>query len=156
MEQRSLDLWTHKDCSCGPSVHNSKRFKADNFYGQLIMQSDWWIDREGTPHQINKMDPSWCSNIVSFLHSKHGENLRWHWLRYKSTQHSARAPSVIGNISGRDFESRETYPIFSDNGGNLDRAFQEFLDREMEKPFDDFFEALPLIVALRIQGAVNC
>lgn len=117
------------------------------FYTTLLTQTQLWVGIDGIPRHLVDLDTDHLRNLEPFMHRK-GEHLRWKWLEYQCRIHRATGQEVIGVIDGKDILGREVL-LWSDDGGNLDDAFDEYIDFEMDRPFQDWFDDLSLIKRIR-------
>lgn len=111
----------------------------------ILEQGEVWIDRHGIEHRLTEMDRDWLCNLRGFL-LRHGEQLRWAWSSHQTAMHFATGREVIGEVDGMPVHGRAVL-LFSD-GGNLDAAFDEWLDREMDRPLEDWLGDRPLLKAI--------
>jgi hypothetical protein len=114
----------------------------------IVSQDEYWINVRGEVLPLAAMDKDYLGNLVPFLR-RHGEKLRWSWLLEESKRHGAMARPVIGTLDGEDILANYEVPLFSDNGGNLDHAFDQWVDHEMDRPFDEWLEDRPLVKKIR-------
>jgi hypothetical protein len=113
----------------------------------LLEQSEVWVGLDGIERRLEDLDRRHLEHLEPFLR-KHGERLRWSWFVFVVRQHHATGREVLGEVDGRPLLGR-VVPLWSDNGGNLDAAFDEFTDYELDRPLDDWLAARPLTIRIR-------
>lgn len=118
----------------------------------ILDQTDIWQNIHGDVMPLDDMDTGHLKNLEPFL-LKHG-SLRWKWIDYQTAIHFFRGPICIGE--DENGEAVETwghngagFPLFSDGGGNLDSAFDEWMDHELTRPFDEWLADRPLVKRIR-------
>lgn len=114
----------------------------------VLEQSTHWVDVAGVERRLEDLDRRHLANLEPFLR-KHGEALRWRWFVVVGARHYATVPEVIGEVDGKPVYSDRSVSLWSDNGGNLDAAFYEWSDFELDRPLDDWLAARPLVVRIR-------
>lgn len=94
------------------------------FYPIVLVQGQEWIDRDAVVHQLTDMRTGWLECLEPFLLRK-GEKLRWAWMEIVCRTHDG------------------------DHGGNLDEAFSDWLDHEMDRPLAEWLANTELVKKIR-------
>lgn len=105
----------------------------------VLDQDKEWRDATGQVTPLEELDSNHLANLIPFL-QRHGEMLRWHW---------GLAQIRIHHAQGRDAFTGELKFLWSDNGGNLDDAFDSWLSFEQERPLNDWLDNRPLVRRIR-------
>lgn len=114
----------------------------------VLYQDEVWINVKGEVLELASLDESYLRNIIGFL-LRHGEKMRWHWLLREGQIHFAAAREVVGEIDGKPMYSGRMVPLFSDNGGNLDHAYEQWTDHQMDRPLVEWLDDQPLAKKIR-------
>lgn len=112
----------------------------------ILDQDEIWQDKNGFVHTIETMGTRHLTCIEPFLLRK-GEGFRWRWMMWQINLHAVHVPEVLGEIDGKPIFGR-LVPLFSDGGGNLDGAFDDFLDFQMDRPLAEWLHETTLIRAI--------
>jgi hypothetical protein len=118
----------------------------------VLEQSTYWRDGQGLVRRLDELDTDHLARLIPFLARK-GEGMRMRWVFMQSRFQGARGPVVVGTIDGKDCldwgPGGIGYLLHSDGGGNLDDAFDDWMDAETERPFAEWLEDRPLVKAIR-------
>ena len=120
------------------AVPAARQLNFDNmgmFTAAVLEQSEVWVDRAGAVRRLEELSQDHLANLEPFLLRK-GDTLRIKWLLAKSRDHYA--------TTGLDALGQECL-LFSDNDGNLDRAFDQWIDHEMDRPLAEWLAERPLV-----------
>lgn len=88
----------------------------------ILDQDEHWVDKHGFVHVLSTMQTSHLEHLEPFLLRK-GEGLRFRWTLWQC--------AYFGQ---------------GDHGGNLDGAFDDFIDYEESRPLAEWLAARLLVI----------